>query len=358
MKKIKPYSLVSQKSWKLPPKDTFKLDWNEGDFQIHRQVQKDLINFIKKKPLNWYPNLVDENLIDDLLSLEKNKINASMIQYFPGSDTIHKTVVNCFLKENNRVLIIKPSYDNFRYLCEINGIQVEYFKLNEDGIINFDLLNEAIKNNIDLVYFVNPNNPTGIAYSLDDLNIVIKDNKNTKFLIDEAYSDFWGQSMVDYINDHGNVIISKTMSKSFGLAGFRFGYCISSVDIINKLNFFRNPKDVNTLSLVAVKSSIKNIEKVQAFIKQVKIEREKFIRLIESFSWISSPFDSQVNFVLLKLESKEIKSNLIDFLLAKNIFVRDFNDIFESDSYLRISIGNSKTMKILSDYLKKFSKTL
>ena len=154
MKKIKPYSLVSQKTWELLPEKSYKLDWNEGDFKMIEEVKNDLVNFIKDKPLNWYPNLLDHSVLSGLRLLENNKINKDMIQYFAGSDSIHRTVVNCFLKENDKVLIIKPSYDNFRYLCEVNGVQVEYFKLKDDGIINFELLGKAISNDIKLVYFV------------------------------------------------------------------------------------------------------------------------------------------------------------------------------------------------------------
>jgi histidinol-phosphate aminotransferase len=358
MKKIKPYSLVSQKTWELLPEKSHKLDWNEGDFNMIEEVKNDLVNFIKDKPLNWYPNLLDHSVISGLRLLENNKINKDMIQYFAGSDSIHRTVVNCFLKENDKVLIIKPSYDNFRYLCEVNGVQVEYFKLKDDGIINFELLGKAISNDIKLVYFVNPNNPTGLAYPIDELNEMIKEKLDTYFLIDEAYSDFWGHTMVDSINEHINVIVTKTMSKSFGLAGFRFGYCVASKDLIDLMNYFRNPKDINTLSLVAVKSTIKHIDKVREYISEVRIEREKLRKLIESFSWITSPFDSTTNFLLLKLDTKKLKIKFIDHLTVDNIFVRDFNELFESDSYLRISIGNSITMKRLSESIIKFSNSL
>lgn len=358
MKKIKPYNLVSQKSWDLVSENPSKLDWNEGDFNLSDKVKSDLIDFINNKPLNWYPKLLDESIIKGLLSLENEKITSSMIQYFPGSDSIHRTVVNCFLKENDKVLIIKPSYDNFRYVCEINNVLIEFFELSDSGIVDFDKLSKAISNDINLVYFVNPNNPTGIAYSISKLKSLMKTHLETKFLIDEAYSDFWGHSLTSSIDEHSNAIITKTMSKSFGLAGFRFGYCISSEKTINQLNYFRNPKDINTLSLVAVNSTIKEIDFIKKYISEVQIERENFKKLIESFSWVSSQFNSKTNFILLKFESQEIKLKLIDYLLKKNIFVRNFDNLFDSNCYLRISIGNHVTMEKLTNAFRKFSITL
>lgn len=358
MKKIKPYNLVSQKSWDIVHENPSKLDWNEGDFNLNDKVKLDLIDFINNKPLNWYPNLLDESIIKGLLSIENEKITSSMIQYFPGSDTIHRTVVNCFLRKNDKVLIIKPSYDNFRYVCEINNVLVEFFDVNESGIIDFDKLNKAISNDIKLVYFVNPNNPTGIAYSISKLKSLMNSHLETKFLIDEAYSDFWGHTLASSIFEHSNAIITKTMSKSFGLAGFRFGYCISSEKIINQLNYFRNPKDINTLSLVAVKSALKEIDFVKKYISEVEIEREKFKKLIGAFSWVSSQFDSKTNFILLKFKSQEIKLELIDCLLKKNIFVRNFDDLFGSNCYLRISIGSVATMKKLTNSFTEFSISL
>ena len=91
-----------------------------------------------------------------------------------------------------------------------------YFKLKDDGIINFELLGKAISNDIKLVYFVNPNNPTGLAYPIDELNEMIKEKLDTYFLIDEAYSDFWGHTMVDSINEHINVIVTKRQSSKGG----------------------------------------------------------------------------------------------------------------------------------------------
>tara|TARA_X000000950_G_scaffold28172_1_gene30371 strand:+ start:13758 stop:14834 length:1077 start_codon:yes stop_codon:yes gene_type:complete len=358
MRNIKPYKLVSQKTWELLPEKSSKLDWNEGDFEMIDNVKKDVINFIRNRPLNWYPNLLDQTVLAGLLSLENNIINKDMIQYFPGSDSIHRTIVNCYLKQNDKVLIVKPSYDNFRYVCEVNGVNVDYFELEENGIIDFQLFEKNISNDIKLVYFVNPNNPTGLGYSLEKLASLIKKNTKTKFLIDEAYADFWGHSMVKYINELNNVIITKTMSKSFGLAGFRFGYCIASKEIIDSINYFRNPKDINTLSLVAVKSSIENIKEVKNYILMVREEREKFQKLIQTFDWVSSPFKSKTNFLLLKFESEKLKLKLIDHLLLNKIFVRNFDDIFNSNCFLRISIGNSKTMKLLSSSIIQFSNSL
>ena len=355
MKKVKAYNLVSQKSWDLVSQNPSKLDWNEGDFSLSDKVKADIIDFINNRPLNWYPRLLDEAIIEGLLSIEHDSINSSMIQYFPGSDSIHRTVVNCFLKPHNTVLIIKPSYDNFRYVCEINSIVIKYFTLNEDGVLDFEELNNAITSDINLVYFVNPNNPTGIAYSISKLKFLMKSNLNTKFLIDEAYSDFWGHTLVSSVKEHSNAIITKTMSKSFGLAGFRFGYCVASEEIINQLNYFRNPKDINTLALVAVNSSIKEIHVVKKYIAEVKVEREKFEKLIAAFMWVSCQFDSKANFLLLKFSSEKIKLELIDHLLAQNIFVRNFDELFDSNCYLRISIGSNMTMTKLTKAFTEFS---
>jgi len=358
MKNIKPYKLVSQKCWTLPTNSVTKLDWNEGDYRLSEVIKKELIDFIENKPLNWYPNLVDESIYSKLLIHENNIVNRDMIQYYPGSDSIHRTVVNALLKKGNTVLIITPSYDNFRYLCEVNGVKIKYFNLEDDGLIDFNELNDAISDDINLIYFVNPNNPTGIAYPINEINALVKKNSGKYFLIDEAYSDFWGQSMVKVINDHTNIIITKTMSKSFGLAGFRFGYCLSSKDIINQLNAHRNPKDINTLSLIAVNSMLDNINIVTDYISNVKKEKEIFINYINSVNWVYSRFNSETNFLLLKVESEELKMKFIDYLQTNNIYVRNFDNLFNSRNYLRISIGNSKSMKLITMHFNKFNELL
>lgn len=352
-KSTTPYKIVSQESWSLGVEKAIKLDWNESDYELPQSVKRRLISFIESKPLNWYPEL-NKKIIYQLLS-QYSKVSQEFVQYFDGSDGFHEIVVRSLTEINDRVVVASPAYDNFRLVCELEGLIVNKVQIySEQGLINLDLLyDQILKTKPKLVYIVNPNNPTGLIISNKDLISFLKKFPETYFLIDEAYFEYANQSIASHTKNYTNLIVSRTMSKAFGLAGFRFGYCISNPININVFNLYRNPKSINSLALEAVEAIFMEKQLIRNNINNTINERESFYNFIEKINKIEALPNSKANFILLKFSNSDSKNWFNKELQSEGFFLRNFDSIFETDCYLRISIGSKNSMDRLKNTISK-----
>ncbi len=351
IKHIKPYSLVSHKAWEIEDKSkVLKLDWNEATIPPSPKVFEYITNFLKKGFLNWYPDTNNRRLLR-LLS-KYTQLPIENLQYFAGSDSLHEYIATAFLSPGDTVVIVSPTYDNFRLTVELRGGNVKFYYL--DSKLRFNL--EDFKRFLEkitpkMVYICNPNNPTGTIYEVSIIEDLLKNFPNILFLIDEAYYEFGGVSCKDLVIKFNNLIISRTFSKAFALAGFRIAYAISSSYNINILNKVRNPKSISTLSQIAAVAALEDIEYMKNYVKEVLIAKEWFRKALKNLG-IEAIGDGG-NFLLLKI-GKEKKEPLIKFLEKHLIFIRDYSHVKGMGDFVRITIGTKKQMEKVLDTIKEF----
>lgn len=343
LKKLKPYSLVSQKVFELENfNDVTKLDWNEATINPSPKVFSALKKYLDNGKFNWYPPLHNQKLLT-LLS-KYCKINQKYLQYYPSSDSIHEYIARAFISSGDKVLIISPTYDNFRVTIQSFGAQINYFRLAE----NFSFKENKFIQNMKkikpkLVYLCNPNNPTGTTYSMVQIEKLIKMFKNTMFLIDEAYFEFEGNSSKDLVKTHKNILVTRTFSKAFALAGFRIGYLISHPDNLKILNKIRNPKNVTAMTQEAAIAALQDISYMKKYVKEVKNAKKTFCKSLDKLN--IKYYSGGGNFILIDLKRNKI--NIIKLLSNKNIFVRNYD--LKLKNYIRITIGTEKDMKKVLD---------
>ena len=347
LRKVKPYKITSHKAWELKDsKNILKLDWNESTITPSRSVIDSLINEIKTGRLNWYPDTNNQELIK--LICEYTKCNYNEVQYFASSDALHEYIVKAFLNEKETVLIIAPTYDNFRAVTESCGAVIKYFFLDDKFQLNFDELDKVIFNvKPKIVYIVNPNNPTGITYSENDLIRLIENHNDVLFIIDEAYYEFNGVTLSKHVTNRDNIILTRTFSKAFGLASFRIGYVISHTKNIEALNLIRNPKNVSLLAQVAAISALEDIDYIKEYIDEVLVTKKYFIHKIKTNSKLSEIeiFEGGGNFVFLRFNNKVLLTKIINKFENDFIFIRDYGHIDRTINCIRITIGTKSQMK-------------
>jgi histidinol-phosphate aminotransferase len=353
VKNLKPYSLVSHKAWEIEDKEkVLKLDWNEATISPSPKVKQNIIKFLEKGNLNWYPDVNNKKLLNKLAKY--NKLPVENILYFASSDSLHEYIVKAFINPEDKLIIVAPTYDNFRASAESVGANINFYFLDNDFKLNIkDFIKFLKKVNPKLVYLCNPNNPTGTMIEIEKVKHLIDNFKNTLFIIDEAYYEFVGKSCKDLVLDYNNLIITRTFSKAFALASFRIGYVISSVSNINLLLKIRNPKNITTLSQIAAISALEDIEYMKAYVNEI-LQAKEFFRN-ELLKLNLKIYGDGGNFILIKLE-KEIKRKLISFLETNNIFIRDYGHVKGMENYCRITIGTKDQMKIVIEKMKEFFK--
>ncbi|MEI6696627.1 MAG: histidinol-phosphate transaminase [Bacteroidota bacterium] len=354
LKGLTPYKLSSHRAWELSiDTEVLKLDWNEATIPPSPLVFERILDAIKKQRLNWYPDVNNVTLIHKLAHYAK--VENEEVLYFASSDAIHEYLISAYLEPSDKVVIVGPTYDNFRAAAESGGGDVSFFNLNESFTIDFKLFKEFItRNNPKIVYIVNPNNPTGTFTAIEKLKGLITDYPNILFIIDEAYCEFNGESIADFAVNCLNVIVTRTFSKAFALASFRIGYVISDKLNIKVLSKIRNAKNIPLLSQVAAIAALDSQDYTNKYIAEVSKAREYLYKELSVFDNYIKLYESHANFIFIKFFSKEQKYEFIRFLENYSIFVRDYNHLNSMQNYIRITIGTIEQMKYVNEIIHKF----
>ena len=240
------------------------------------------------------------------------------------------------------------TYGFYSVFAELHGVKADIIPLKED----FALDTEKFKNRKELVVIANPNAPTGIALSIEEIEEILKTNKENVVLIDEAYVDFGGESCYKLIDKYPNLLVCQTFSKSRSLAGGRLGFAIASKELIadlEKIKYSTNPYNINRLTQVAGLVTVMDNEYYVQNCKKI-IETRGFVR-----KWLTDSgfdvLDSKANFLFAKSE-KISGEELYLKLKDKGVLVRHFSNE-RIKEYNRITIGSMEEMEVFIEKVKE-----
>ncbi|MTI70594.1 MAG: histidinol-phosphate transaminase [Firmicutes bacterium] len=326
----------------------YKLNANESPFNIDQELLEKIALGFKCINFNRYPD-------PDALMLRKElsnyiKTDYENIMVGNGSDELISIIINSFLSENDLILTHGPTFSMYQILTKVKGskfLEIPFKNLD----IDIDKIIEAAnKNKAKMIILCSHNNPTGAVISKSDILKVLT-NTNAYVLVDEAYIEFGGDSVVDEIYNYDNLIVLRTLSKAFGLAGIRLGYLVSSKDIVDILLRVKAPYNVNRISQYVAIELIKNREEINNKINIIINEREKLFKELKDIDGLYV-YPSKGNFLLIKTNKSKY---VFEKLLENKILVRNFNSSLLKDC-LRITVGSSKENKILINVLRDVMK--
>ncbi|OGV58123.1 MAG: histidinol-phosphate transaminase [Lentisphaerae bacterium GWF2_52_8] len=324
------------------PKDKgiIKLNTNENPYPPSPGVQKALseLDFTR---LRLYPDPVGTELRKAIAKRhgleEKNVILGN------GSDDILSMIFNAFAGENDLVASIDPSYSLYPVLAEIQGAAYRKIPLNNK---DFSLAANSAATAADAKLFLlaRPNAPTGNCFPKEDVAALCEDIPGI-VVIDEAYADFARDNCADFVNRYPNVIISRTFSKSYSLAGLRFGYALASEEIIAGLMKVKDSYNVNWLTQLVALAAWNDKEDHDLVVKRIKKTRGFLIDDLSAIGFNVLP--SEANFVFASPPDGNGKG-YFDALREQKIFVRYFPGKL-TGKYVRITVGTSAEMKRLME---------
>jgi histidinol-phosphate aminotransferase len=343
--KLQPYT-VSERDKFIYEKDWILLDWNESTIPISQKMQESLIQIINNGLINFYP---DTHSNEALLALSSYlKIETNEISIFNGSDSALNISFECLLNDKDIVSVYGPEYSQIDTFVKMKGGIINHIPM--QNLYDFDLeyINNSIKNS-KIFYLSNPNNPTGRFIGLDKIEKLVYLNPDVFFFIDEAYHDFSLNNCSSLIKKYKNLIIFRTFSKAFGLAGLRIGYIISKCNNISVINKVRNGKEVNVFAQKAVCEILKDDTDIQEHINNTIKTRDWFNKELNNIPGFTA-FLSQSNFVLVKHSSSK---DILKFLFDNKILVRDRSNLIGLENCFRITIGTKNEMlKVLNTIIK------
>jgi len=357
LRNLAPYKLASHKVWDVSADERqkiLKLDWNEATIPPSPLVKKSLAELVNNYPdYNLYPCAYNKKL--HTLFADYAEVPIENIQYFASSDVLHEYITRVFISVGDPVLILGPTYDNFRLTCESQGGKVYYSEFSEEFELSEEGFREDIcRTNPSLVYMCNPNNPTGNLISIEYIETLLDDFKETLFIIDEAYFEFTGVTAKELIFKNENLLISRTMSKAFALASFRIGYLLASSENILTISKVRNPKNFTVFAQTAAIAALSDIQYMNNYVKEVNLAKLQFASFIKSLNPLLQSYNMYGNYLLVRVNEKINRSDLISHLEANNIFVRDFTHSRLLSDCFRITIGTRQQMEIVENVIKRY----
>jgi histidinol-phosphate aminotransferase len=358
LRNLAPYKVASHKIWEVPREEReqmLKLDWNEATIPPTPLVHENLSKLVNQQDVYFlYPSTNNTQLLDLLASY--NELPKENIQYFASSDSLHEYLVRMFVGVGDPILILGPTYDNFRLTCESQGAQIFYHNYSSSFELDKLDFEDKIKEiTPSLVYICNPNNPTGNVLDKDYLLDLIVAFQDTIFLIDEAYFEFYGQTIASYVLTHSNLFVTRTFSKAFALANFRAGYLISSTENIQQISKIRNPKNFTTFTQEAVIAVLTDLPYMYAYVDEVVKVRAMFKEELIKSSLVREIYPSEGNFLLIAFTDFDVKMSVYDALSNHNIFVRNLTHSKLLINTLRITIGTKTQMERVLQVINSIS---
>ena len=267
-----------------------------------------------------------------------------------GSDEAIDVCFRIFCEPGrDNAIAITPSYGVYKVAAEINDIELREVELNPDYSLPVDRLLAAADSHSKLLWICSPNNPTGNAFPKEDI-IRLLNGFDGMVVVDEAYGDFSEKgSMLPEINRHPNLIVMRTFSKAWGMAGMRCGMAFASKEIIAYFDRVKYPYNMSSL---IQKELLRRIEEGTGnHIPEIKEERAKLVNAIAKADCVLEVYPSDANFLLAKVTDANA---VYDYLIDNGVIVRNRTKMPLCKDCLRITVGtpeeNLRTISLLKDY--------
>jgi histidinol-phosphate aminotransferase len=318
-----------------------KLDWNESTIPPSPRVHETIAEFLGNvHHLNWYPDLGAATLRTAISGY--TGVPAENVIATNGSDDALDLICRTYLDPGDDVIVAWPTYGHFMVFARARGVEprvacaADLFEPTTRVILGM------VTDRTKLVYIASPNNPTGVVTPPEDVVRMCEAFPGTLFLIDEAYFEFSGVSSVPLVGRYPNVIVTRTFSKCFGIAGLRVGYLMASDPVLLQLRKLYNPKSVNVLGQRAAIAALSDREVRENFVAEVRASREYLAK--ELVARGADARATAANFVCVKVGDPR---GLVKALETVGVFVRDRSSIRGFEGYVRITVGTVDQMRDL-----------
>ena len=264
-----------------------------------------------------------------------------------GADEILDVIAKTFLSEGSKAVLPVPTYAMFRVLTEQRGavaVPVPRLGPGEGYAIDIPAMREAARD-ASLLWLCSPNNPTALPEPDGAIETLLRmiaadaeagGRPQPIVVIDEAYAEFVGRSLADLRFDHANVIVIRTASKAYALAGLRVGFAIASPELVARMNPIRPPGSVSTVSVTVVTEALLDDDLAPSNVARVSAERDRLIAGLSDAGWSVGP--SVTNFVLVDLGSVDRAAAAAEALLQRGLVPRAFPDRHPLADHLRLTV--------------------
>jgi histidinol-phosphate aminotransferase len=321
--------------------DKLRMDFNENPIGCSPAVRRALAR-LAASSISAYP--------------EQETVRRKVARYFGvrpeellltnGTDEALSLIVNTFVESGDRVLLVEPTYAMYRFYSELAGAQIVAPRYDAEMRFPWKNVLAELKRSPRVFFLPNPNSPTGNLLSLPDLRRILNAATRTMVVIDEAYFEFSGVTVIPWIRRCNNLIVTRTFSKTAGLAGLRLGCVFGHGEWAADMRKAQSPYPVNTAALAAAEAAIQDRNFIARTVREVRRGRRELerglVRLGVKF------FPTAGNFVLVYFGAQSKK--IVVALERKGILIRDRSSDFGGEGYARITFGTmEQTRRLLRE---------
>lgn len=331
----------------ISPLEIIKLDCNENFF-----IPMDrLLGVMKEVMEDCDPRIYPpeeyklKEKISDYLNVPTDRIIIGN-----GSDELIERIALLLLEKGDQALSITPTFPMYKHVTSLLGAKYLEVPLQKDFTLDTERISAVITPKTRLLFLCSPNNPTANQFGIDVIQFLLEEFPGV-VIIDEAYVEFAEYSVVSLSDKFENLIVLRTFSKAFGLAGLRLGYSMANSDLATTLSKKApQPYPVNSIALKMGLKLLANIDTVEKAVKQLKVERATLIKELNKINGVKA-FDSQTNFVLFQTNKQ--RNEVYQGLLSRGILVRNLGKILHLNDCFRTTVGlpqmNAKLLKALRE---------
>ena len=296
-------------------------------------------------PLSEYPPTDYRRLVE--AAAARYGVTAAEILVGAGADEILDIVAKAFIPAGGRAVVPTPTYSMYRVLTEQRGATVVAVpRLDEAAGWALDTTaTRAAAGDAAVVWLCSPNNPTAMPEpdgTIRDLLVGLADDAAGAgraapvVVLDEAYAEFVGTTLIPLREDHRNLIVVRTASKAYALAGLRVGFAVARPEVIARLNPYRPPGSVSTVSVTLVTEALRDPTILDANLERVERERTRLGDALRAVGWAVGP--SVTNFLLVDFGTLDRAASVAERLLAAGLVPRTFGAAHPLADHLRLTI--------------------
>lgn len=333
----------------LQVSDIVKLNYNENLYTPREKVIALLKEVADEVDFRIYPQQEEAKLKTEISRYLQVPQDAMCIRN--SSDEVMEHVIRTFLDKNSRAVTFTPTFSVFKYCVNYHGSDLVGIPLQDDFSVDIKGMKKAFTADAKLLYLCSPNNPTSNQLKQEEIEELIQDFPGI-VLVDEAYGEYADYSVIPLIKKYENLVVLRTFSKAFSLAGLRLGYAIASPDLAKALDKSPAPYPVNVVSLSMGAKVLQNIDIMKDSVAALKQERDKLIRSLNEIEGVRA-FDSKANFVLFETDKPYLE--VYEQALKQGLVIKKLGKLLSYENCLRTTVGlpnmNAKLLMALREYM-------
>lgn len=300
--------------------------------------------------LNRYPDPYQRQVKQ--LIAKRNNILAENIFLGNGSDEVIDLVFRVFCEPGkDKALTFQPTYGMYQVSADINNIALTNLDLDDNFEIDLEALQSELRDpSLQLILICSPNNPTGNCISNDAVERILQSFKGI-VLVDEAYIDFAPEkSALRLLENYPKLIVTRTLSKAWGLASARIGIAFANSEIVGYLNKVKPPYNISGPNQQAALQALQNVQEYNANLALIRDEKRQLQSTLEELKIIRKMYPSEANFILVEVDDAD---EIYNALVARKVILRNRNK--QIKNCLRITVGSSEENQQLITNLKELN---